>query len=116
MDDELMMRLLRNRRERAELTIECLPVPPFSHSSSEEERLVLALCNAEIARRIPQGPVNFYVGQRVRALPGTICHDKGCREGDVYYISSNGLVNVEFDYLGTVAAVYSWEIEEIKNE
>lgn len=56
-----------------------------------------------------------YVDQRVTAKAGTEMYLKGCREGDIYYIG-HVLVNVEFDYLGTVAALDPAHIEPVLGE
>lgn len=55
-----------------------------------------------------------YIGQRVRAVTGSDIDGKlkGSKDGDIYYIG-NTLVNVEFDYQGTVAALSPADIEPI---
>ena len=55
-----------------------------------------------------------YLNQRVTAKENTPLYDKGCRNGTIYYIG-RGLVNVEFDYLGYVAALPPDEIEPQNN-
>ena len=50
--------------------------------------------------------------QRVKAKPDTLMYERGCREGDIYHVGE-GLVCVEFDYLGYVAAVNPDDIEPV---
>lgn len=55
-----------------------------------------------------------YLTQRVTAKVGTPLYAKGCREGDVYYIGDH-LINVEFDYLGTVAALSPDDVDPVSS-